>query len=138
MAGGYLKTQDFLQPLERVGKNMITKERGMAVVENAPVPGPHASVEHLCSGGVGTYSISNINQRSIKPAERSIFATTAQASSTTRNEENSTSSSYPGGGFALWDESGVQKGKTGKENVCITTERHAQQGKSPYFSTMMM
>ncbi|KAL0463721.1 UNVERIFIED_CONTAM: Transcription factor BIM1, partial [Sesamum latifolium] len=70
-------------------------------------------------GGIGTYSISYFNQRVLKP-EGNLY--TAQTSSTTRNDENSNSSSYSGGGFTLWDESAVKKGKTGKEN--IVAERH--------------
>ncbi|KAK6153499.1 hypothetical protein DH2020_013138 [Rehmannia glutinosa] len=116
--GGYLKTHDFLQPLERVAKNSTTtKDENKAVitgVERPPVPSPPASVEHLLPGGIGTYSISYFNQRVLKP-EGSLF--TAQASSTTINDENSNCSSYTGSGFTLWDESAVKKGKTGKENI---------------------
>ncbi|KAI3463843.1 hypothetical protein Pfo_020506 [Paulownia fortunei] len=124
--GGYLKTHDFLQPLERVGKNATTTKEenkaGMTAVARPPVPAPPASVEHLLPGGIGTYSISYFNQRVLKP-EGSLF--TAQASSTTRNDENSNCSSYTGSGFTLWDESAVKKGKTGKEN--IAAERHILQ-----------
>ncbi|XP_011078688.1 transcription factor BIM1 isoform X2 [Sesamum indicum] len=120
--GGYLKTHDFLQPLERIGKNSTTtkdENRGMAAVEKPPVPCPPTSVEHILPGGIGTYSISYFNQRAQKP-EGNLF--TAQTSSTTRNDENSNCSSYSGGGFTLWDESAIKKGKTGKEN--IVAERH--------------
>ncbi|KAK4383338.1 Transcription factor BIM1 [Sesamum angolense] len=120
--GGYLKTHDFLQPLERIGKNATTtkdENRGMAAVEKPPVPCPPASVEHILPGGIGTYSISYFNQRVLKP-DGNLF--TAQTSSTTRNDENSNCSSYSGGGFTLWDESAVKMGKTGKEN--IVAERH--------------
>ncbi|KAL0380646.1 UNVERIFIED_CONTAM: Transcription factor BIM1 [Sesamum angustifolium] len=120
--GGYLKTHDFLQPLERIGKNATTtkdENRGMAAVEKPPMPCPPASVEHILPGGIGTYSISYFNQRVLKP-DGNLF--TAQTSSTTRNDENSNCSSYSGGGFTLWDESAFKKGKTGKEN--IVAERH--------------
>nr|AMP82917.1 transcription factor BIM1 [Catalpa bungei] len=123
--GGYLKTHDFLQPLERVGKNATTSKEenkaGVSAMDRPPVPAPPASVEHLLPGGIGTYSISYFNQRVLKP-EGSLF--TAQASSTNRNDENSNCSSYTGSGsgFTLWDESAVKKGKTGKEN--IAAERH--------------
>ncbi|KAL2234889.1 UNVERIFIED_CONTAM: Transcription factor BIM1 [Sesamum indicum] len=91
----------------------------MAAVEKPPVPCPPTSVEHILPGGIGTYSISYFNQRAQKP-EGNLF--TAQTSSTTRNDENSNCSSYSGGGFTLWDESAIKKGKTGKEN--IVAERH--------------
>ncbi|KAL7153043.1 hypothetical protein ABFS83_04G138600 [Erythranthe nasuta] len=125
--GGYLKTHDFLQPLEQVGKNVMSKEEnkvGMNVTERPPLPAPPppASVEHLLPGGIGTYSISYFNQRVLKP-DGSLF--TAQAINTTTNDENSNCSSYTGGGFTLWDESAVKKGKTGKEN--ISAERHILQ-----------
>ncbi|KAH6758514.1 hypothetical protein C2S51_018749 [Perilla frutescens var. frutescens] len=121
--GGYLKTHDFLQPLERVGKNVKTTKEdikaGVSAVDRPPAPAPPASVEHLLPGGIGTYSISYFNQTVLKP-EGSLF--TAQPSSTTRNDENSNCSSYTGGSFTLWDESAIKKGKTGKEN--IAAERH--------------
>nr|AKN09624.1 basic helix-loop-helix transcription factor [Salvia miltiorrhiza] len=121
---GYLKTHDFLQPLERVGKHVTTTKEdikaGVAAVDRPPAPAPPASVEHLLPGGIGTYSISYFNQLVLKP-EGSLF--TAQP---TRNDENSNCSSYSGGSFTLWDESAVKKGKTGKEN--IATERHIQRG----------
>ncbi|XP_057791661.1 transcription factor BIM1 isoform X2 [Salvia miltiorrhiza] len=121
--GGYLKTHDFLQPLERVGKHVTTTKEdikaGVAAVDRPPAPAPPASVEHLLPGGIGTYSISYFNQLVLKP-EGSLF--TAQP---TRNDENSNCSSYSGGSFTLWDESAVKKGKTGKEN--IATERHILQ-----------
>ncbi|KAG8387947.1 hypothetical protein BUALT_Bualt02G0074200 [Buddleja alternifolia] len=127
MTGGYLKTHDFLQPLERVGKKDENKV-GLIAVEKPPIPAPlPPSVEHILPGGIGTYSISYLNQRALKP-DGALF-TTAQASSTTRNDENSNSSSYTGSGFTLWDESAaVIKGKTGKENVA-SAERNVLRGK---------
>ncbi|CAI9786752.1 unnamed protein product [Fraxinus pennsylvanica] len=119
--GGYLKTHDFLQPLERVGKNATKEESKIEItaIEKPQPPGPPPSVEHVLPGGIGTYSISYFNQRVLKP-EGSLFM--AQASSTTRSDENQNSASYTGSGFTLWDESGVKKGQTGKEN--IAAERH--------------
>lgn len=121
--GGYLKTHDFLQPLERVGKNVTTTKEdikaGVAAVDRPPAPSPPASVEHILPGGIGTYSISYFNQMVLKPEES---LSTAQPSSTARNDENSNCTSYPGGSFTLWDESAVKKGKTGKEN--IAADRH--------------
>lgn len=122
MAAGYLKTHDFLQPLERGEKNSIKEEDVIEIrtmdKPPPPAPPPNSSVEHLLPGGIGTYSISHIsyfNQRLPKP-EGSIF-TAAQASTSDRNEENSNCSSYTGSGFTLWEESTGKKGKTGKENA---------------------
>lgn len=119
---GYLKTHDFLQPLERGEKNSIKEENAIEIrtVDKPPPPAPppNSSVEHILPGGIGTYSISHIsyfNQRLPKP-EGSIF-TAAQASTSDRNEENSNCSSYTGSGFTLWEETAVKKGKAGKENA---------------------
>lgn len=112
--GGYLKTHDFLQPLERGGKARKKEE----TVEKPPPPAPPPSVEHILPGGIGTYSISHVsyfNQRVPKP-EGAMFAV-AQATSSDKNDENSNCSSYTGSGFTLWDESALKKGKTGKENL---------------------
>ncbi|KAJ4822663.1 hypothetical protein Tsubulata_048765 [Turnera subulata] len=120
--GGYLKTHDFLQPLERVGKAVTKEETNVEIstVEKPPPPAPPPppSVEHILPGGIGTYSISHIsyfNQRVAKP-EGAIFAV-AQPSSSDKNDENSNCSSYTGSGFTLWEESALKKGKTGKENL---------------------
>ncbi|CAN1796252.1 Transcription factor BIM1, partial [Linum perenne] len=127
--GVYLKTHDFLQPLERGGE---TDASEVSTVEKAPTPTPvlppqappPTSVEHILPGGIGTYSISHIsyynNQRVPKP-EGSVFTAAAQTSSADKNEENSNCSSYTGSGFTLWEESALKKGKTGKENM--TSER---------------
>lgn len=124
--GAYLKTHDFLQPLEGVGKTTSTKEESTSEITTAvekpppPVPLPN-SVEHVLPGGIGTYSISHIsyfNQRVPKPeGTTSTIFKAAQASSTDRNDENSNCSSYSGSGFTLWEETAIKKGKTGKENA---------------------
>ncbi|XP_019243747.1 PREDICTED: transcription factor BIM1 isoform X2 [Nicotiana attenuata] len=122
--GGFLKTHDFLQPLEQAEKALRKEEDKVEVVavEKPPAPVASPSVEHILPGGIGTYSISYLHQRVPKP-EASLFAV-AQATSTDRNDENSNCSSYTGGsGFTLWDESAVKKGKTGKENS--GGDRHA-------------
>ncbi|XP_075112807.1 transcription factor BIM1-like isoform X4 [Nicotiana tabacum] len=124
--GGFLKTHDFLQPLEQAEKALRKEEAKVEVVavEKPPAPVASPSVEHILPGGIGTYSISYLHQRIPKP-EASLFAV-AQATSTDRNDENSNCSSYTGGsGFTLWDESAV-KGKTGKENS--GGDRHALRG----------
>ncbi|KAK4257280.1 hypothetical protein QN277_006888 [Acacia crassicarpa] len=124
--GSYLKTHDFLQPLERVEKKASAKEEASDEISSVvqkpapPAPPPQPCVEHILPGGIGTYSISHIsyfsNHRVPKP-EASLF-TVSQAceGSSDRNEENSNCSSYSGSGFSLWEESAVKKGKTGKEN----------------------
>ncbi|KAJ6882007.1 transcription factor BIM1-like isoform X2 [Populus alba x Populus x berolinensis] len=118
--GGYLKTHDFLQPLERGGKTTAKEITNVEVltVEKPPPPAPPPSVEHILPGGIGTYSISQIssfNERVPNP-ENTIFSV-AQDSSTDKNDDNSNCSSYSGSGFTLWEESALKKGKTGKENV---------------------
>ncbi|XP_054821944.1 transcription factor BIM1 isoform X2 [Prosopis cineraria] len=123
--GSYLKTRDFLQPLERVEKKANTKEEASdeisSVVQKLPpsAPPPPPCVEHILPGGIGTYSISHIsycsNPRVPKP-EATLFTVSPCEASTDRNEENSNCSSYTGSGFTLWEESTVKKGKTGKEN----------------------
>ncbi|CAN1796249.1 Transcription factor BIM2, partial [Linum perenne] len=123
----YLKTHDFLQPLERGGGRAAAaakEETDASEVSTPPQAPPPTSVEHILPGGIGTYSISHIsyynNQRVPKP-EGSVFTAAAQTSSADKNEENSNCSSYTGSGFTLWEESALKKGKTGKENM--TSER---------------
>ncbi|CAN1796256.1 Transcription factor BIM1, partial [Linum perenne] len=124
--GVYLKTHDFLQPLERGGGRAAaaakeeTDASEVSTVEKAPTPTPvlppqappPTSVEHILPGGIGTYSISHIsyynNQRVPKP-EGSVFTAAAQTSSADKNEENSNCSSYTGSGFTLWEESALKK-----------------------------
>nr|GMC48394.1 transcription factor BIM1 isoform X2 [Ipomoea batatas] len=118
MLRGYLRTHDFLQPLEQA-EGTVGKEESKVEVTIAEKPPPPPSMEHNLPGGIGTYSISYL-QRVPKP-EGSLFAM-AQPSSTDRNDENSNCSSYSGSGFTLWDETAVKKGKTGKENS--SGERH--------------
>ncbi|PHT79575.1 hypothetical protein T459_17627 [Capsicum annuum] len=114
--GGYVKTHDFLQPLEQARKTIGKEENKVEVeaVENPP------SAEHILPGGIGTYSISYLQQRVPKP-EASTFAIT-QASSTDRDDRNSNCSSYSGSGFTLWNESTMKNGKTVKEN--LAGDRH--------------
>ncbi|GLT54141.1 hypothetical protein SLA2020_273660 [Shorea laevis] len=122
--GGYPKTHDFLQPLERIGRSSAKEETAVEIstpVEKPPQAAAVApSAEHILPGGIGTYSISHISyfaQRVVPKPEGSIFPV-AQTSSTDRNDENSNCSSYTGSGFTLWEESAaVKKGKTGKENM---------------------
>ncbi|KAI3513314.1 hypothetical protein L1887_20644 [Cichorium endivia] len=142
--GGYLETHDFLQPLERVGKN-ATKEGKK--VEEPPTgkslpPAPPTTVEHILPGGIGTYSISHIScinqsQRILKP-EGVVAA--AQSSGSDKNDENSNCSSYTGSGFSLWEESTAKKGKTGKENIAgnrhVTRDGSMKIGGVPWMTSM--
>ncbi|XP_009793273.1 transcription factor BIM2 isoform X2 [Nicotiana tabacum] len=118
--GGHLKTHDFLQPLEQARKTVGKAETKVEVeaIEKTP------SAAHILPGGIGTYSISYLQQR-IPTPEANIFAVT-QASSTDREDRNSNCSSYSGSGFAIWNESAIKKGKTGKENVA--GDRHVLRG----------
>lgn len=122
--GGFLKTHDFLRPLERTGKTCAKEEKtiNVSTVERAaPTSGTQAHnspAERLLPGGIGTYSISHIsyfNQRVPKP-EGSVFPV-PQASNTDKSDDNSHCSSLSGNGFTLWEESAVKKGKTRKENL---------------------
>ncbi|XP_027329209.1 transcription factor BIM1 isoform X3 [Abrus precatorius] len=123
--GSYLKTHDFLQPLERQETKASAKEEATdeisSVAQKPPSSAPPPSVEHLLPGGIGTYSISHIscfnnnNQRVPKP-EAALYTVRQATTSTDRNDDNSNCSSYTSSGFTLWEESSVKRGKTGKEN----------------------
>lgn len=105
-SGGYLKTHDFLKPLERGGK---TEEATAA-----------PSGEHVLPGGIGTYSISHIsyfNPKAPKPEGEMFTVGQGSVSTHEKNDENSNCSSFSGSGFALWEESGAKKGRTGKETA---------------------
>lgn len=134
--GGFLKTQDFLQPLEQGCKNVAKEEDKVEIndLEKPPPAAPPSNIEHLLPGGIGTYSITYFNQRFPKP-EGNVYMM-AQASSTNTNDENSNCSSYAGSGFTLWDESAVKKGKTGKENNvgdrAVRKEAEANVGAGPW------
>ncbi|RDY06231.1 Transcription factor BIM1, partial [Mucuna pruriens] len=116
--GSYLKTHDFLQPLERLETKASAKEEATDEISSVVQKPPPSVDQHLLPGGIGTYSISHIsyvnnNQRVPKP-ETSLFV--RQATSTDRNDDNSNCSSYTSSGFTLWEESSGKRGKTGKEN----------------------
>ncbi|KAJ0578057.1 putative transcription factor bHLH family [Helianthus annuus] len=103
--GDYLKTQDFLQPLEQVGN-----KEGKYIEKSTPP----SMVEH---GGLGTYNVAymnNIQSQKVAKAEGIAISAAQSSSSNNTNDEYSNCNSYRGTGFALWENS---KGKTGKENV---------------------
>lgn len=109
-----------MQPLEQARKTVGKTETKVEVeaIEKPP------SAAHILPGGIGTYSISYLQQR-IPTPEPNIFAVT-QTSSTDREDRNSNCSSYSGSGFTIWNESAIKKGKTGKENVA--GDRHVLRG----------
>ncbi|KAK7388826.1 hypothetical protein VNO78_23653 [Psophocarpus tetragonolobus] len=117
--GSYLKTHDFLQPLERLETKASAKEEATDEASSM-VQKPPPSVEHLLPGGIGTYSISHIsyvnnnNNQRVPKLEAPPFV--RQATSTDRNEDNSNCSSYTSSGFTLWEESSGKRGKPGKDN----------------------
>ncbi|GKA76044.1 transcription factor BIM1 isoform X1 [Tanacetum coccineum] len=121
--GSYLKTHNFLQPLEQVGKNVC--EEVEYTKKSLPPAAPTVG-EHILPGGMGTYSISHIphiNQTQKVSKPEGIVISAAQSSSSNNNDENSNCSSYTGSGFTLWEESNANKGKTRKENN-IAGNRH--------------
>ncbi|KAF7806297.1 transcription factor BIM1 isoform X1 [Senna tora] len=123
--GSYLKTHDFLQPLEGAERktNAKVEEAGDHEISSVAQKQPPAApcVEHILPGGIGTYSISHIsyfsNHRIPKPEASSPFTVPSHHEpSKDRNEDSSNCTSYTSSGFNLWEESAVKKGKTGKEN----------------------
>lgn len=118
--GGFLKTHNFLQPLEGEEKNASKEDNSvdMNIEKPPPAAPPSAAVEHLLPGGIGTYSISHVsyfNPRVPKPEEN--VYTVAPVASNDRNDDNSNCSSYTGSGFTLWDEHAARKGNAGMENT---------------------
>ncbi|KAI3807391.1 hypothetical protein L1987_23318 [Smallanthus sonchifolius] len=132
--GGFLETHDFLQPLEG------DKFEEPPIRRSQP-PAP----EHVLPGGIGTYSISHISYISQSQSQRvakskGVVITAAQSSGSDKNDENSNCSSYTGSGFSLWEESAVNKGKTGKENIAGNTrvirEGGMKTGGVPWMTSM--
>lgn len=128
--GGYPKTHDFLQPLERVGTRASAKEEGTrgsvdTAETSSQLKSPYVHNQHVLPGGIGTYTISHMPylyhnhlQRVPKPKVSQMFKV-SQASCNERNavEDNSVSncSSYAANnGFTLWNESVEKKGHTRK------------------------
>ncbi|CAH2044115.1 unnamed protein product, partial [Thlaspi arvense] len=124
-AGGYLKTHDFLQPLERVGTRACSKEEDIRVSVETTAASLELKSPHVLPGGVGTYTISHIpylhhHHQRLPKSEVSPMFTVSQAISNERNaaEEISISncSSYAANnGFTLWNESVEKKGHTRKQ-----------------------
>ncbi|XP_042490831.1 transcription factor BIM2-like isoform X2 [Macadamia integrifolia] len=122
--GIYLKTHDFLQPLERAGKNEAAKGENTVenmktstVVEKMPSSST-ASVENVLPGGIGTYSISHISNFSqgVAKPERSVYCTERNGEASKSNSDGSFYSN--GGAFTLWGESVVKEnGTTVKDNA---------------------
>ncbi|GAB2299140.1 hypothetical protein Dimus_033212 [Dionaea muscipula] len=119
--GGYLRTHDFLRPLEREQKLQSKEDRVLELnVENYPPISSSSSVEHPLPGGVGTYSINHIsfNSRVAKP-DSTFFNAVTLTSNNQGNDDISNCSSYTGSGFTLWDQSESRKRKAGKENLRV-------------------
>nr|KAJ0204645.1 hypothetical protein LSAT_V11C500237590 [Lactuca sativa] len=109
---GFLKTHDFFQPLDQ----QVEKEGN--------------KFDHILPGGIATYSISQISSSSysymnmnqiqsqkVVPKAEGVEISGAQCQSSSinnNNDENSNCSSYTGSGFTFWEESNVNKGKSGK------------------------
>ncbi|XP_058112460.1 transcription factor BIM2-like [Magnolia sinica] len=117
--GFYLKTHDFLQPLERVGKSNSIGDDANETISAVEKP---SSIEHALPGGIGTYSISHISNfgRAVKP-ERPSFTDVQSGSTDVRSvsaerscgEVNKANGNFGVGAFTLWDES-VVKEKVGE------------------------
>ncbi|KAI3762723.1 hypothetical protein L1987_53164 [Smallanthus sonchifolius] len=126
--GGFLETHDFLQPLEG------NKFEEPPIRRSQP-PAP----EHVLPGGIGTYSISHSQSQRVAKS-KGVVITAAQSSGSDKNDENLNCSSYTGSGFSLWEESAVNKGKTGKENIAGNTrvirERGMKTGGVPWMTSM--
>ncbi|KAG9448625.1 hypothetical protein H6P81_008590 [Aristolochia fimbriata] len=125
--GFYLKTHDFLQPLDRVGKNNGTGEstKDLTNVEKPP------SVEHVLPGGIGTYSISHISNfgRGIVKPERTVLPIVQVNSTDRKMEPNRVSNGCKpnnGGAFTLWEEKAAGKDKVGGQLTREPTERLGQ------------
>ncbi|KAI7736148.1 hypothetical protein M8C21_009739 [Ambrosia artemisiifolia] len=103
--GDYVKTHDFLQPLEQVGNKegkYIEKSTPPSIVER---------------GGLETYNVAYMNKlqsQKVAKAEGIVISAAQSSSSNNTHDEYSNCNSYRGTGFTLWEET---KGKTGKENV---------------------
>ncbi|KAI4344007.1 hypothetical protein L6164_011285 [Bauhinia variegata] len=91
--GNYLKTHDFLQPLEGVE---TTRTR-------TPAKAAISCVEHVLPGGIGCHISFSNNERAPKPEA----IVQPQLMAMDRNDDHSNCSSYTGGsGFTLWEDSG--------------------------------
>ncbi|CAN8252052.1 unnamed protein product [Cochlearia groenlandica] len=104
--GKYLKTQDFLQPLERVGTRAYNEDP-VPTTSELMSPPPHVhNHQHVLPGGIGTYTISHIPQ----------FYHHHHHNNNQRVPKPEISNSNSSSGFTLWDESGVTKVNTRTEH----------------------
>lgn len=115
--GFYLKTRNFLQPLERVGKNNSTVgAREISAVEKPLL------IEQILPGGIGTYNICHnpaFGHAVVKP-ERSAFTVFQEIGMERYGESSKTisnCSSYNQGGFTPWDESAPMEKSVVKDKV---------------------
>lgn len=100
----HLKTQDFLQPLERGSKNSNTKGLEVSSAETSAAA-PASSVEHVLPGGIGTYTISHISGYSQMNGKSEIPVVHVNVAETKPEVTRAASSTnYGGGAFTLWEE----------------------------------
>ncbi|XP_076902694.1 transcription factor BIM1-like [Bidens hawaiensis] len=106
VTGDYLKTHDFLQPLEQVGKDVY--KEGNYIEKSTPP----SMVEHI----LPSFSHMNKTQSQKVAKPEGVIISAAQSSSSNTNDEYSNCTSYRGTdtGFMIWEDS---KGKTRKENI---------------------
>ncbi|XP_076886008.1 transcription factor BIM1-like [Bidens hawaiensis] len=106
VTGDYLKTHDFLQPLEQVGKDVY--KEGNYIDKSTPP----SMVEHI----LPSFSHMNKTQSQKVAKPEGIIISAAQSSSSNTNDEYSNCTSYRGTdiGFMIWEDS---KGKIRKENI---------------------
>ncbi|KAL8141872.1 hypothetical protein V2J09_014904 [Rumex salicifolius] len=118
--GAYLKTHNFLQPLDKEGQHGAKEDNANGLnVEKPPPPSAPPPIEQVLPGSIA-YSINHVaylNPRMPK-SEGTAFNMASALTVNDRNDENSNASSYTAGSsFTVWDhESSSRKGKTRKEN----------------------
>ncbi|XP_074278088.1 transcription factor BIM2-like isoform X2 [Silene latifolia] len=115
--GEFLRTRNFLQPLEGGLKNDAKEDNIVDIDLKLPSAAPSTRVvEHVLPGGIGTYSISCLpytTQKVPKSEENGLPV----VSVTSNDINDSNFSSYTGGSFILLDESTTKKGHSRMENL---------------------
>ncbi|KAH9615637.1 hypothetical protein KSS87_012667 [Heliosperma pusillum] len=109
--GDFLKTHNFLQPLEGGPENSAKEDNTVDINLKLPSAAPSTRVvEHVRPGGIGTYSISCLPYTTQKVPKSE--ANDLPVVSVTSNDINDSNCSiyYTGGSFMLLDESTTKKG----------------------------
>ncbi|XP_031104775.1 transcription factor BIM1-like isoform X2 [Ipomoea triloba] len=123
--GGFVRTHDFLQPLEGAGKTVGKEEIDEVEMRGVEKPLPPApAVEPVLPGGIGTYSISYLHQRAPKP-EGSFYTVTDT------NDVNSDYSSCTRTGFTVWNESTLKKDNSAGDFRAVLRETGMNKGGGP-------